>query len=477
MTVALPVERQHRPKLEPIHDPELRRARLRLSAWLRNSHDPEQYRRGQRMQRCGELLSTVVSVRPGEEARVTHGRCGHQLCPVCQRYRAAQKFARMASVIEGDVQAGERLSLLTLTIPHEDGDSLTLNCDVLLRAFTYLTQTARKRLAPDELARLDKKRVRRNAERREREMRAHESLERAEARRDAARTDAGRERAAARVAKLRARIRKSEAARERDHAYSVIAEDGVQAKPYGFRSVIGGGWIRGLEITQTGDHGFHPHLHVLLAAEYWPKRMILELWQHCYAKAIAELAPHWAHRVPEVLDIREMRMDAKRGLSEAVGYPLKVSDGESMGPDAFRELEASLHSRRTVGASKSWSFLARILEEAAEFEANPQRELGKIVNEISADAGLFGEVDPDAYSLNIPMMAVVAVTDEAVMHWPQIVNALADAQCHGLLRLCRSREDQARVRAAELGIEHDCWDGLPPPGSERKARLRERGRV
>ncbi|MCB9893543.1 MAG: protein rep [Planctomycetes bacterium] len=118
-------------------------------------------------------------------------------------------------------------------------------------------------------------------------------------------------------------------------------------------------WARGIEVPWSAATGFHPHAHYIVEAKLWPKDEIKRLWIDCMTRAGGPaVLPNGAH-------VKGVK-DAGKGLMEAVGYPFKVMDLNTIPFLELVELLYATRNRRLVSVCRTWSHRIRhLLEDRA----------------------------------------------------------------------------------------------------------------
>ncbi|MCA8916702.1 MAG: protein rep [Planctomycetes bacterium] len=118
-------------------------------------------------------------------------------------------------------------------------------------------------------------------------------------------------------------------------------------------------WARGIEVPWSAANGFHPHAHYIVEAKIWPKEEIKQVWIECMARAGGPaVLPNGAH-------VKGVK-DAGKGLMEAVGYPFKIMDLNSIPFLELVELLYATRNRRLVSMCRTWSGrIKHLLEDRA----------------------------------------------------------------------------------------------------------------
>lgn len=124
------------------------------------------------------------------------------------------------------------------------------------------------------------------------------------------------------------------------------------------------GWALGIEVTHSAANGFHPHVHLLIEAGFWPLASLQKLWGRCLAKS------GWRTGGRQGVHVMALQGDLRLGLREALGYSCKAADLARLGPGELLELASVLRSRRLTRCCRAWSKAARRVAEQREQEAS-----------------------------------------------------------------------------------------------------------
>lgn len=160
------------------------------------------------------------------------------------------------------------------------------------------------------------------------------------------------------------------------------------------------GWYRGTEITH-GKNGFHPHLHLAFAGDYWPRYELQEQWGSALASAARWLLGRahtegtptaWRRYLRQlakdeepapIVWISEIKDRDGRGMAaaiaEVVGYAVKAETLKGFSNERILELATAIRGRRMRQASQSWNAIAEEIE-LQRVDAN-----GSIQDETDAD--------------------------------------------------------------------------------------------
>lgn len=120
-------------------DPRFRSASEHMIRLLESS-DLRDLQRARDMKMCGRRPA-VVLVKDGAAVGYLHARCRQRLCPFCQALNAAEVRQRLIPVVDERIDVGAKFSLLTLTIPHDQGDDLRGLFHVLFKAMRIFTRS------------------------------------------------------------------------------------------------------------------------------------------------------------------------------------------------------------------------------------------------------------------------------------------------------------------------------------------------
>lgn len=115
------------------------------------------------------------------------------------------------------------------------------------------------------------------------------------------------------------------------------------------------GYVRGVEITNTNGNGFHPHVHFLVAAIFWPLEDLIEIWRKAVRKVCGRVV------ADNGVDVKGIK-DVETGLAEAAGYPVKQADFSTLTDHEIRVLYDATFNRHLVQSSRDWGRRARRME-------------------------------------------------------------------------------------------------------------------
>ena len=127
------------------------------------------------------------------------------------------------------------------------------------------------------------------------------------------------------------------------------------------------GYLWSREITYGEANGFHPHIHMIIEADYWEQQEIYEVWRECVVAVGGGVVGKTG------VDIRALE-SLDSAINEVLGYAFKAADLLSMPEDKLLELSRATKSSRQFSASKKWSKRAKELSSEREDRVREERK-------------------------------------------------------------------------------------------------------
>ncbi|MBK8207217.1 MAG: protein rep [Planctomycetes bacterium] len=127
------------------------------------------------------------------------------------------------------------------------------------------------------------------------------------------------------------------------------------------------GYLRGTEVTNSNNNGFHPHAHFLIGASYWPLDSIIACWRKAVQKVCGRII------APNGVDIKGIK-HVESGIAEVVGYPIKLADLSTFTHEQIRSIDVATFRRHMIQPSKEWGRRARKLRVAEREARNAEDE-------------------------------------------------------------------------------------------------------